>query len=71
MQSTTAELCDEFDMLLGKSFLVAHKAVLANERRCASVTRSGKKYSLRAFSWIVNRRQTCSHTLPQCLTTSS
>lgn len=44
------ELCDEFDIILGNSFLVAHKAVLDYGRRCISLTRDGRKYTLKASS---------------------
>jgi len=42
------DLCDEFDLILGNSFLAAHKAVLNYERHCISLTRDGRKYSLKA-----------------------
>lgn len=44
------ELCDEFDIILGNAFLVAHKAVLDYGRRCISITRDGRKYCLKAIN---------------------
>lgn len=50
LQCYVTELCDGFDVILGNSFLVAHKAVLDYGRRCISITRDGRKYSLKASS---------------------
>ena len=42
------ELCADFDVILGNSFLTEHKTILDFKHHTVSLTRDGKKYKLKA-----------------------
>ena len=49
------DLCDEFDMILGNSFMVSHRAVLDYSNFAASLRRHGRLYTLSPRSILTDK----------------
>ncbi len=49
------DLCDEFDMILGNSFMVSHRAVLDYSKFTASLCRHGRLYTLTPRSILTDK----------------
>ena len=72
------DLCDEFDLILGNSFMVSHRAVLDYSNYTASLRRHGRPYTLTPRSILTDRgkfpaqvpepdvRKSSSKFLPRC-----